>query len=324
MDIRPEISVIVPVYNAEKWLRRCLDSILDQTVTNFELLLIDDGSDDGSGIICDEYAARDERVRVIHKPNGGASSARNVGIDNARGVWIAFADADDYTDSRWLENFNVDANSGYQLICQGLLLYRNIEEAQKKEFKEYGIIYDGNFKNGIDRLLLAGMLGWLFIKCFKTELIRDRGVRFDERLKYREDEKFLLDYLRCDDLMKSVDAKGYYYMLSHEGKYKDNLYTEDFCLNQYETIVNLGFTSGFECRRFFMNEYKDDLLRKFKRDKSVRHIIIKQLRRLIKDNRDLADQFPRSRHVLMYDPTCIFARYALMLELKAYSILLHR
>ena len=78
---QPKISVIVPVYNAEKWLRRCVDSILAQTYTDFELLLVDDGSTDGSGAICDEYTAKDSRVRVFHQPNGGVSSARNLGLD---------------------------------------------------------------------------------------------------------------------------------------------------------------------------------------------------------------------------------------------------
>ena len=95
-NTNPQISVIVPVYNAEKYLRRCVDSILAQTFTNFELLLIDDGSKDKSGEICDEYARKDNRVKVFHKENGGVSSARNVGLDNAQGEWICFCDADDW------------------------------------------------------------------------------------------------------------------------------------------------------------------------------------------------------------------------------------
>ena len=91
----PKISVIVPVYNAEKYLHRCIDSILAQTFTDFELLLINDGSKDDSGKICDEYAAKDVRVRVFHKENGGASSARNMGLENAKGEWITFVDSDD-------------------------------------------------------------------------------------------------------------------------------------------------------------------------------------------------------------------------------------
>lgn len=92
----PKVSVVVPVYKAEAYLRACVDSILGQTFADFELLLVDDGSPDGSGAICDEYAARDGRVRVFHKANGGVSSARQCGLDAARGDWISFVDADDY------------------------------------------------------------------------------------------------------------------------------------------------------------------------------------------------------------------------------------
>ena len=92
----PQISVIVPVYNSEQYLHRCIDSILAQTFTDFELLLIDDGSTDKSGVICDEYVLKDKRVRVFHKENGGVSSARNVGLDHARGKYIGWVDSDDY------------------------------------------------------------------------------------------------------------------------------------------------------------------------------------------------------------------------------------
>ena len=91
----PLISVIVPVYNAEKTLQLCVDSILCQDCKDFELLLIDDDSKDSSSAMCDEYEAMDNRVKVFHKANGGVSSARNMGLDNARGEWITFVDSDD-------------------------------------------------------------------------------------------------------------------------------------------------------------------------------------------------------------------------------------
>ena len=96
----PKISVIVPIYNAEKHLNRCVSSILSQTFVDLELLLIDDGSRDNSKKICDEYAEKDSRDRVFHKLNEGVSSARNLGLDNVHGEWIIFIDADDY----WIED----------------------------------------------------------------------------------------------------------------------------------------------------------------------------------------------------------------------------
>lgn len=114
----PKVSVIVPVYNVEKYLHRCIDSILTQTFTDFEVLLINDGSKDRSGEICDEYAKKDSRVKVFHKENGGVSSARNVGLDNARGDLICFCDSDDFVTKDWLALFvkNID---GYDAVITG-------------------------------------------------------------------------------------------------------------------------------------------------------------------------------------------------------------
>lgn len=100
---RPDISVIVPVYKAEKYMHRCVDSILAQTFTNFEFILVDDGSPDGSGTLCDQYAQKDNRVKVIHKENGGVASARQCGIDNASGIYTIHADPDDWVEPTMLE-----------------------------------------------------------------------------------------------------------------------------------------------------------------------------------------------------------------------------
>lgn len=103
MTDMPKTSIIVPVYKAEKYLRRCIESIVHQTYTDWELLLVDDGSPDGSGGICDEFAGRDARILVFHKENGGVSSARNLGLENIRGEYVTFVDSDDMIDARTLE-----------------------------------------------------------------------------------------------------------------------------------------------------------------------------------------------------------------------------
>ena len=97
------ISVIIPVYRVEAYLRRCMDSVLAQTYRNMEIILVDDGSDDGCPAICDEYAGQDERVKVIHQKNAGLSGARNAGIEMAQGRYLAFVDSDDYLASDFLE-----------------------------------------------------------------------------------------------------------------------------------------------------------------------------------------------------------------------------
>lgn len=115
----PEISVIVPVYKAEAYLHRCVDSLLSQTYHNFELLLIDDGSPDHSGIICDDYSRQDSRIRVIHKPNGGVSSARQCGLDHALGKYVIHADPDDWVEPSMLEELYAQAKreNADMVIC---------------------------------------------------------------------------------------------------------------------------------------------------------------------------------------------------------------
>ena len=103
MDKKPKISVVIPVYNVEQFLRECVDSVLEQTVSDFEIILVDDGATDSSGAICDEYGAKDQRVRVIHQANGGLSAARNRGLDAANGEYIYFLDSDDYLAPNTLE-----------------------------------------------------------------------------------------------------------------------------------------------------------------------------------------------------------------------------
>ena len=114
----PIISVVVPVYNIEKYLDRCITSILNQTFRDFELLLVDDGCTDNSGAICDRYASNDDRVRVFHKPNGGVSSARNRGIEEAQGQFICFVDSDDWVETTYLQIFMDYSPEKYGVVLQ--------------------------------------------------------------------------------------------------------------------------------------------------------------------------------------------------------------
>ena len=116
------VSCIIPVYNTEKYLPRCIESVLAQTFVDWEMLLIDDGSTDASGSICDEYAAKDERIRVFHKENGGISSARNVGLNYAQGEWIFFVDSDDSLPKTSLESL-LSRSSDANIIAGGFFFW---------------------------------------------------------------------------------------------------------------------------------------------------------------------------------------------------------
>ena len=194
------ISVIVPVYNAEAFLHRCIDSILSQAYTDFELILIDDGSKDKSGEICDEYVQKYARVRVFHKENGGVSSARNLGLDNAKGEWITFVDSDDYIEPYFLQSFegNLDAD---------LIMGNMVETGERGNLlKTIPVGYYNSIKpiisGNLTRLAFQSTWG----KLFKVSLLRD--LRFDEKMCIGEDIPFVLSYLcRAKDIRVLVECK---------------------------------------------------------------------------------------------------------------------
>ena len=124
------VSIIVPVYNVEKYLRQCIESLINQTYKNIEIILVDDGSTDNSGKICDEYAKNDIRIKAIHQPNKGVSAARNNGLEHATGKYITFVDSDDYIDEKYIEKlyYAITENEADISICNFKLIFDNIKE----------------------------------------------------------------------------------------------------------------------------------------------------------------------------------------------------
>lgn len=181
----PKISVIVPVYNAEKYLHRCVDSILAQTFNDFELLLIDDGSKDSSGEICDEYARKDERVKVWHKENGGVSSARNVGLENARGEWVTFSDSDDWLEPNAFAYYDVMTKKySFDYLYCGYFL-NDVEGIPDKD----GSLDIPNFieRHECDKL-------WYGV--YSNAIIQNGRIRFNEKITLAEDKLFNYQFLK--------------------------------------------------------------------------------------------------------------------------------
>ena len=136
------ISIIVPVYKVEKYIHRCVDSVINQTYKNIEIILVDDGSPDNCGRICDEYAAKDSRIKVIHKPNGGLSDARNCGIEAADGEWLMFIDSDDWIESNMAETLlNIAINNNVRMAVCGVVLF----DDEKEYVPEYLKVEEGFF-----------------------------------------------------------------------------------------------------------------------------------------------------------------------------------
>ncbi len=226
----PAISVIVPVYNAEKYLHRCIDSILSQTFTDFELLLIDDGSKDKSGAICDEYAVKDSRVRVFHKENGGVSSARNLGLDNAEGEYIAFVDADDWIEATFLECM-YPYDDFFDLVCA----YYKAHGWKGWIAKPYdNCSFDKNtLPLFFEQHLISCNTVWC--KLFKRQLIWDYRVKFDLAYSYGEDTLFVLDYLYCVDSVCTIDNDGYNYCVN---ACSDGLSAKPVDLDKYTCLID--------------------------------------------------------------------------------------
>lgn len=211
------ISIIIPVYNVEKYLPKCLDSILAQTFTDYEVILIDDGSPDGSGAICDAYAQKDSRLRVIHQKNAGVSTARNNGIEHARGEWITFIDSDDWVEPAYLSNFRLEESNNIDLIIQGLEYYdhRDGHFFNPWSFKDC-VLEKQNFRLGFaeNRLMEVGFpIGKAYLK----RLLMFSNLRFDSRISFHEDHIFVLDYYQLCHRIRLVDATDYKYRCYHTG-----------------------------------------------------------------------------------------------------------
>lgn len=259
----PKISVIVPVYNAEKYLHRCVDSILSQTFTDFELLLINDGSKDCSGIICDEYAAKDERVRVFHKKNGGASSARNLGLENAKGEWIAFVDSDDYVLPIFLESLIEKIKYDTDLCICSIIPDYSISSEYKITKTSFN--YEGNVQNF---LLLndCQMSGSLCNKLLKRTIIEEKHLYLDETIKYREDEEFLLRYMLYVQKVVATQKEIYVYIVPNFYKYNnsENLRTT---FSMYRSVVKIYRGKANKVTDYYQVELYNELLTLFRNNK---------------------------------------------------------
>lgn len=219
---RPKVSVIIPVYNAEKYLNRCIDSVLAQTFSDFELLLIDDGSKDRSGEICEEYAATNSRVCVFHKDNGGVSSARNVGIDNAKGMWLIFLDSDDWIDNSYLKKIYECANrDNFDIVSTDYYLEITTQaNCLKKENPT-------DNKDSIIRNLLTNHAGgYLWNKLIKADLFNIYRIRFPEGIGMWEDLVVSLKLYLVAKQVRHIPIAFYHYNLYNVGSAISNMTEE--------------------------------------------------------------------------------------------------
>ena len=209
-DDLPKISVIVPVYNAIPYLSKCVNSILNQTFQNFELLLIDDGSTDGSGKLCEVFEKEDHRVRVFHQINGGAGTARNTGLTNATGKYICFVDSNDWIEEDYLINFYNHPVDDTSLIIQNYLIDNGRSSSKRWQMKSISFIKENFGECFIDLDLLRN--GVVCSKLYSAAIIKTNSIRFDTEVRYAEDCIFMLEYLQYISCIKYINYAGYHYM----------------------------------------------------------------------------------------------------------------
>lgn len=225
-----QFSIIIPVYNAEHYLRQCIESVIAQTFEDWEAILVNDGSKDGSLTICQEYAAKDKRIKVIDKSNGGPSSARNKGLENAQGEFVYFMDADDWVETKFLDNFVRNAYATKRLRYE-----TQSKIATKTTLEPYDIVFQGYVREFADgrveksfvmdadtsmmtkedivcKLYKEHVYGWAWCKIFRREIIEKYHLRFDESLRLWEDELFTSEFLKQAKTIKTVDCHLYHYI----------------------------------------------------------------------------------------------------------------
>lgn len=223
------ISVIVPIYNVEKYINKCIDSIINQTYTNLEIILVDDGSPDNCGKICDEYAEKDNRIKVIHKENGGLSDARNVGIKNAKGMYVTVVDSDDYIEQKYIEILykSIKENETDLAIGSHKVIYENGTIIDKSTNEENVL----ESKNVLKRILYdEGIDLSAWAKLYKKELFY--SIQYPKDRLY-EDAATTYKLIDSSNKISIISKPIYNYMIRN-----NSITNNDFSKKKMDLIIS--------------------------------------------------------------------------------------
>lgn len=278
------ISIIIPIYNAEAYLTDCLKSIQGQTFTDFEVLLVNDGSQDNSGKICDAFTKQDPRFHVIHKTNGGVSSARNAGLELANARWICFMDSDDKVTSNYLKDL-YDARNEKEntLIIQGFLTLLPDNTSINRNFSDEQ--YDVNTIHKAFDLTNLNRLGFPFAKLFDIKIINQYHIRFIPEIHYWEDKMFLWEYMTHIHFLRTISGMNYHYYIRNNGNNlssKISTYESEIkCYHTYYDLTRIlikKFNLTDESQRNINSTVSEALIRR-----SIGALYQKQTRKPYKD-----------------------------------------
>lgn len=247
----PRISIIVPVYNVEQYLKKCINSILAQTFTDFELILVDDGSPDNCGVICDEYVVKDSRIRVIHKENGGLSSARNAGMAIAAGAYYLFCDSDDYVAPTWCEHFMECVKPTMDNFIFGGFITARVQA-------DSTILDDSNTLrkkttypvSDFLRLQVNAQIGFACNVLYYADILRDNDLHFSSDVIV-EDLPFNLAYLKFMKELTGTGAAEYFYVQDERQTLSRKYYPHSFrrWQEKYQATVDYIDTEIAQCEQ---------------------------------------------------------------------------
>lgn len=258
------ISVVVPIYNVEKYLDKCVSSIVNQSYTNLEIILVDDGSTDNSGKLCEKWIQEDERIRVIHKENGGLSSARNEGLKIAQGEYIVFVDSDDYIEKDIIKIcYEQICTANVDLIIFG---YRTLNENYKTildykfEEKEYNVFkLNKDFYNMISN----SSFGYVWNKMYKIKILKSNELIFNTEIDKREDLIFNLSLLKYIKKFKYINNIGYNYLQRSTSLLHSNSLIESNNIKKYFDILSTFSINGVDfdyIRSYLYLQYSSDCI----------------------------------------------------------------
>lgn len=236
-----KFSIIIPVYNVELYLHRCLDSICTQVLEDWECILVDDGSTDKSGDICDEYMRKGDRIRVIHKVNGGVSSARNRGIEESCGEWLVFVDADDFVTDDYLSSMVLHTDCDYIITGHTEILKdgdvnRAISDIDKKFERQ-------DLRKLLSQYLYTIQFVTPWAKAFKRSLIEQNAIRYNEAMVMSEDGMFSFTYLMyCRSIYVLHDAKYKYTLYKGEDENRFRWAMDAEKMLYHIDIISRGYT----------------------------------------------------------------------------------
>ena len=250
-----KVSIIVPLYNAEKFAHRCIDSILAQSYDDYELLLVDDGSKDGTSALCDDYAQEHRCIKVFHKENGGVSSARNLGLNHATGEWVTFVDADDWVEPNFLQSVqNADDKKVDWVFAEWRTLW---DDGRPNELNRTD---KGHIISGRDEVkrIWNEMAGDDICRCpwgkfFRRAIIEDNNLRFDESLRYGEDTVFNYQYfslVHSLQLSNMPDADYIFHQTAGTRAVQKYRCTPEGITTVRDKIFNIFFAEGMSNLKF--------------------------------------------------------------------------